>query len=128
MVADEAAALGRIGENVSGPALNGKAPNTVLNQQLVSDLNAGKLPGSSIGGPGTPRGMPSSPNPSATAEDFALKVLGREPTQSELARGLYMNGGNCPGCWSAKAADETYVTYRPAGNVSAGTLQLQALD
>ena len=37
-----------------------------------------------------------------------------------------MNGGNCPGCWSAKAADGTYVTYRPAGNASSGTLDTTA--
>jgi hypothetical protein len=33
VVADEAAALSRIGGNANGPVLNGKAPNTVLLQQ-----------------------------------------------------------------------------------------------
>jgi filamentous hemagglutinin len=125
-VGDEVAALSRIGKNPTAPDLTGKASNTVLNQQLVNDLRAGALPGVPIGGPGTPREMPMSSNPSVTAEDFAMRALGRQPTDAELAKGASMNKGNCPGCWSAQAADGTYVTYRPAGSASADTLATTA--
>jgi hypothetical protein len=82
-VADEIAALNRIGRSANGPTLNGKAPNSVLNQKAISDLAEGKLPGNPIGGVGkpyTPREMPGSLNPSATAEDFASRWFGTTST------------------------------------------------
>lgn len=66
--------------------------------------------------------LPESPNPSATAEDFALRVLGRNPTAEELTRGSRMNKGNCQGCWHAENVDGITVTYRPAGKASKDTL------
>jgi filamentous hemagglutinin len=119
-VTNEVAALERIGQNPVGPVLEGKAPNSVLNQQLINDLNAGKLPGTPIGGPGTPREMPISPNPSATAENFANGFFGG--TKPSNATPI----PNCSGCWYAKASDGTFVTYRPAGQASAGTLPTTA--
>ncbi|WP_343651039.1 hypothetical protein [Herbaspirillum sp.] len=101
-----------------------KAPNAVLNQKAVQDLFDGNLPGTPINAkrPWTPRQMPESPNPSATAEDFALRVLGRNPTAEELTRGSRMNKGNCQGCWHAENVDGITVTYRPAGKASKDTL------
>ncbi|WP_266158480.1 hemagglutinin repeat-containing protein [Dyella silvatica] len=116
-------ALGRIAQNPNGPDLTARAPNTILNKQLVNDLGNGKLPGNPIGGPGTPREMPFSPNPSATAEDFAQGVLGRSPTQDELNIGARMNKGNCIGCWVASPDNgQTFITYRPSGMAGADTL------
>jgi filamentous hemagglutinin family protein len=45
LVANEIAALNRIKANPNGPTLNGKAPNTVLNQQLIRALDLGNFPG-----------------------------------------------------------------------------------
>lgn len=125
-------ALRQIAQNPKGPVLVDRAPNSVLNQQAIKDLEKGTLPGVSVdpktGLPdavqriGVPREMPASANPWATAEDFALRVLGRAPTADELRQGAGMNRGNCPGCWLARPADGTYVTYRPAGNASGNTL------
>ncbi|MGA7440499.1 MAG: hemagglutinin repeat-containing protein, partial [Luteibacter sp.] len=120
---DEINALQRIGASASGRDLTAKPANTVLNEQAARDLVGGKLPGTSIGGAGTPREMPNSLSPSATAEDFATRVLGRQPTADELAKGASMNNGNCPGCWRASAdGGQTWVTYRPAGMASSSTL------
>ena len=126
VVADEAAALGRIGGNANGPVLNGKAPNTVLNQQAVNDLANGLLPGitknPNTGLPdavpriGVPREMPGSPNPSATAEDFANRLFGGTSTPAN-AKPI----PNCNGCWNATNADGVAVTYRPASTASADT-------
>jgi hypothetical protein len=130
-VDEEIAALNRIGNNPDGVALNGKAPNSVLNQQAANDLANGKLPGVSIdprtGLPdsiqraGVPRQMPASSNPSATAEDFAIRALGRSPTAEELVVGAAMNNGNCPGCWNAKTSDGNFVSFRPAGSAGSST-------
>jgi len=130
-VADEAAALGRIGGNANGPVLNGKAPNTVLNQQAVNDLTNGSLPGitknPSTGLPdvvprtGVPREMPASPNPSATAEDFANRLFGGTSTPVN-AKPI----PNCNGCWSATNADGVAVTYRPASTASGRTADTTA--
>jgi hypothetical protein len=118
----ERAALERIKNNPKGQDLSQKPPGTVANQQAVNDLQAGHLPGQPIGGPGTPREMPASSAPSATAEDFAVKALGREPTQTEKAIGSRMNKGDCAGCWVASPDDgKSYITYRPAGKASAET-------
>ncbi|MCA3182177.1 MULTISPECIES: hemagglutinin repeat-containing protein [unclassified Cupriavidus] len=127
LVKAETEALDRIGKAPNGPDLAGKAPNSVLNEQLVRDLDAGKLPGRPIGRPGTPREMPGSSNPSATAEDFAVRVLGRKPTQVELEAGKRMNGGNCNGCWSVTPdGGKTFISYRPAGKASEETLSTTA--
>lgn len=121
---EEIEALRKIAGNPNGADLSNKAPNTVLNQKAVQDIFDGTLPGTPIDPkrPWTPRQMPESSNPSATAEDFALRVLGRNPTAEELARGSAMNKGNCQGCWYAKNADDIIVTYRPAGYASKDTL------
>jgi filamentous hemagglutinin len=100
--------------------LGGKAPNSDLNQQLFNDLYAGKLPGTPIGGLGTPREMPASPNPSATAEDFANRFFGgTKPSDATPIPG-------CDGCWYARSNDGTVVTYRPAGQASEKTLSTTA--
>lgn len=118
----ESAALERIRNNPKGPDLSQRPPGTVANQQAVNDLQAGRLPGQPIGGPGTPREMPASIAPSATAEDFAIKALGRDPTQAERAIGSRMNKGDCAGCWVASPDEgKSYITYRPAGKASAET-------
>jgi hypothetical protein len=94
-----------------------------FNDLTDKDLSAGSLPGNPIGGPGTPREMPSSLSPSATAEDFATRVLGRLPTADELAAGARMNNGNCAGCWNASTdGGQTWVSFRPAGMASSSTL------
>ena len=126
-VADELAALGRIRENPNGLNLAGKTEHSVLNQQMVKDLRAGKIPGKpSDSRPGSPREVAPSLNPNATAEDFAQAVLGRSPTAKEFAEGARMNKGNCPGCWIAQASDKTWVVYRPAGSASSATLPTTA--
>lgn len=123
-VDDEIAALERMGANSSGAALIEKAPNSVLNEYYVRQLDEGNLPGTAIGGLGTPREMPVSPNPSASAEDFALRVLGRSPTAEELAVGASMNHGNCLGCWRASPdGGNTFIVYRSAGGAGADTLR-----
>lgn len=125
-VAAEIDALKKIQGNLNGPDVTGKAPNTVANQQALIDLKNGKLPGNPIGGPGTPREMPESLSPTATAQDFSIKALGRLPTADDYARGAAMNQGNCPGCWRGVAADGTVVIYRPAGVASKDTLPTTA--
>ena len=126
-VADELAALGRIRENPNGLNLAGKTEHSVLNQQMVKDLRAGKIPGKPISTkPNSSREVAPSLNPNATAEDFAQAVLGRSPTAEEFAKGAKMNRGNCPGCWIAQASDKTSVVYRPAGNASSATLRTTA--
>jgi filamentous hemagglutinin len=65
--------------------------------------------------------MPGTLNPNATAEDFATRVLGRQPTVEEIARGsaIKVNGQACSGCWIASPdGGNTYITYRPAGVAS----------
>nr|WP_246408003.1 hypothetical protein [Neisseria musculi] len=89
--------------------------------QLANELKNGKLPGTPIGKLGTPRTMPASINPNATAERFAETFLGRRPTQEELRRGMKMNRGNCAGCWNAQMADGSTIIYRPAGKASRAT-------
>ncbi|MCS4509525.1 DUF6862 domain-containing protein, partial [Xylophilus ampelinus] len=126
VVADEAAALGRIGGKANGPALTGKAPNTVLNQQAVNDLANGSLPGitknpktglpDAVPRTGVPREMPASSNPSATAEDFANRLFGENSTPA-IAKPI----PNCSGCWSATNAEGISVTYRPASTASVDT-------
>ncbi len=119
-------ALSRIKDNPSGPVLTDKAPGSVLNEQYVRQLENGQLPGSASG-VGKPREMPVSRDPTATAEDFALRVLGRSPSAEELARGATMNGGDCPGCWRASGdGGQTWITYRPAGSASEDTLTTTA--
>ncbi|NYH50020.1 UNVERIFIED_ORG: hypothetical protein FHR68_003680 [Xanthomonas campestris] len=91
-------------------------------QEVIQDLNNGAIPGKPIGPIGSPRTMLGTSNPSDVAEDFALTFLKRQPTAQELSIGARMNGGNCDGCWVAKAPDGSYVTYRPAGKASGDTL------
>ncbi|WP_146744641.1 hypothetical protein [Herbaspirillum rubrisubalbicans] len=125
--AEEIEAIRRMAGNPNGADLSKKAPNTVLNQKMINDLNADILPGKPIGGLGTPREMPASPNPSATAEDFATQLLGRSPTEAERKVAVRMNKGNCEGCWVASPDNgKTYITYRPAGKASDGTLPTTA--
>ncbi|WP_260300894.1 hemagglutinin repeat-containing protein [Xanthomonas arboricola] len=91
-------------------------------QEVIQDLNNGAIPGKPIGPIGSPRTMLGTSNPSDVAEDFALTFLKRQPTAQELSIGARMNGGNCDGCWVAKAPDGSYVTYRPAGKASGDTI------
>mgnify|MGYP006916069635 CR=1 FL=1 len=70
--------------------------------------------------------MPGTLNPNATAEDFAVKYLGRKPTSQELAVGSKMNSGNCDGCWRAQTKDGSWVIYRPAGKAGKDTLPTTA--
>jgi hypothetical protein len=137
-VAEEGAALRRIADNKNGLDLADKAPNSVLNQQAIKDLADGKLPGitynSKTGLPdttirsGVPREMPSSPNPNATAEDFALRMLGRQPTRQEVAQGEAMFGGNCPGCWVGRNQDGIAITFRPAGKATRTSNDTASVD
>ncbi|MFY2006014.1 hemagglutinin repeat-containing protein [Achromobacter xylosoxidans] len=114
LVDAETAALDRIARNPKGPDLENKAPNSVVNAQALIDLKAGKLPGTPGKDPGSPRSMPASANPSATAENFAEQIFDGARIDKLLL-------DNCPGCWVAKTADGTSVTYRPAGQASART-------
>jgi hypothetical protein len=95
-------------------------------QEIIQELNAGTIPGKSIGPVGTPRTMAGTSDPSNIAEDFALTFLKRQPSTQELSSGAKINGGNCNGCWIAKAPDGSYVTYRPAGTASGDTLSTTA--
>ncbi len=70
------------------------------------------MPGTPIGGPGTPREMPASPNPSATAENFVSQVFGGSQISKKSIAG-------CVGCWRGQTAEGAWVTYRPAGQASA---------
>jgi filamentous hemagglutinin len=102
------------------PSTTGSRTAYRTNQQFIDDLNAGRLPGNPIGGPGTPREMPASRNPSATAQDFAYQFFGGSaPTNAKPITG-------CDGCWRAQTSDGTWVTYRPAGQASADTLPTTA--
>ncbi len=94
-------------------------------QDAARNIRSGVLPGREIGGPGTPRTMPSTVTPTASAEEFALSILGRGPTPAEIAKGERMFGNNCPGCWIGEASDGTNITYRPAGS-STGSLPTTA--
>ena len=85
-----------------------------------------RLPGNTLSGKlGGPREMNRSPNPSQTAEAFAIRYLGRKPTADELKNGFGMNGGNCVGCWRATTPNGTIV-YRPAGYAGKDTLPTTA--
>ncbi|HFC8539865.1 TPA: adhesin, partial [Neisseria lactamica] len=85
-----------------------------------------RLPGNTLSGKlGAPREMNRSPNPSQTAEAFAIRYLGRQPTADELKKGFGMNGGNCVGCWRATTPNGTIV-YRPAGYAGKDTLPTTA--
>ena len=85
-----------------------------------------RLPGNTLSGKlGDPREMNRSPNPSQTAEAFAIRYLGRKPTADELKKGFGMNGGNCVGCWAAKTP-EGNIVYRPAGYAGKDTLPTTA--
>ncbi|MBR6026681.1 MAG: hypothetical protein IK065_03680, partial [Neisseriaceae bacterium] len=54
--------------------LSKKAPNSVYNQQAVKKLNQGELVGVTKNGKlGSPREMPATRNPNATANDFVQK-------------------------------------------------------
>lgn len=118
-------ALSKISTNI-GTALVGKSPSSALNLQAIENLNSGLLPGSTSGKLGSPREMPTSINPNATAQDFAMQFLGRPPTAAELARGSAMMQGNCAGCWIAINADGAVISFRPAGKASDGTLPTTA--
>lgn len=114
LVEAEKAALERIAQNPKGPDLSKKASNTILNTLAIDGLKAGKLPGTPIGGPGTPREMPASNSPNATAEDFVNKLFRNSPIKKDPISG-------CEGCWRAQTSDKAWVTYRPAGQASSAT-------
>ncbi|WP_206860613.1 hemagglutinin repeat-containing protein [Lysobacter changpingensis] len=97
-------------DSVRGDGLAGRTA-----QEVINDLNAGRLPGKPIGGPGTPREMPATGNPNAVAEEFALGFFGGKMPQK--ARPI----PNKPGAWVAEAPDGTIITYRPAGQASSRT-------
>lgn len=115
----EAEALKRISNNPNGPDLTGRVPGTNFNTVAVRGLDGGVLPGKPIGGPGTPREMPSSPNPTATAENFVLQLFGSTPVSKKPMAG-------CAGCWRAQLPDGGWVTYRPAGQASHQTASTTA--
>lgn len=119
LVDAETAALDRIARNPKGPDHENKAPNSVVNAQALIDLKAGKLPGTPGKDLGSPRSMPASANPNATAENFAEQIFDGARIDKFLL-------DNCPGCWVAKTADGTSVTYRPAGQASARTASTTA--
>ncbi|CUR66303.1 Filamentous hemagglutinin [Achromobacter xylosoxidans] len=114
LVDAETAALDRIARNPKGPDHENKAPNSVVNAQALIDLKAGKLPGTPGKDLGSPRSMPASANPNATAEHFAEQIFDGARIDKLLL-------DDCPGCWRAEAADGTWVTYRPGGQASART-------
>ncbi|MCZ8396222.1 hypothetical protein [Achromobacter ruhlandii] len=115
----ETAALDRIARNPKGPDHENKAPNSAVNAQALIDLKAGKLPGTPGKDLGSPRSMPASANPNATAENFAEQIFDGARIDKLLL-------DDCPGCWVAKTADGTSVTYRPAGQASARTASTTA--
>ncbi|RPD83194.1 hypothetical protein EGK75_13330 [Neisseria weixii] len=116
----------RVGRNVQETRTHRSQTELARVGQLANELKKGKLPGTPIGNPGTPRTMPASQNPNATAEKFALTILGRTPTQAERIEGAKMNNNNCIGCWRARALDGSMVIYRPAGYAGKDTLPTTA--
>ncbi|RUL71901.1 hypothetical protein [Dyella choica] len=105
-------------DNIAGDGLAGRTA-----QDAVGDLKAGKLPGTSIGGPGTPREMPATADPDAAAKEFATELFGgAKPSGDALIQdGMTIAGKRCADCWVGKASDGSYVTYRPAGFASSAT-------
>lgn len=105
---------------LEGPGPNalefsGGPPNVVLNTKAIQDLAVGVLPGKPIGGPGTPREMPTTSDPTRTAEDFATQLFGGGSIDKIPL------GPKCIGCWRAQTSDGAWVTYRPAGQASSHT-------
>ena len=89
--------------------------------QMAWELQKGRLPGTPLGTLGTPRTMPASRNPNASANKFAQTLLGRRPNTHEYQAGAGMNNNDCAGCWRATLPDGSTVVYRLAGKASAAT-------
>ena len=111
----------RVHRNVQGNRAGNSQAQSASIGQMAWELQNGRLPGTPIGQIGTPRTMPSSHNPNASANSFAQTILGRRPTTSEYAAGAKMNRNNCTGCWRATLPDGSTVVYRPAGKASTAT-------
>lgn len=117
MVQTESSPLTGRKPGLEGPGPNaldfsGGAPNVALNTQALRELSVGTLPGRAIGGPGTPREMPVTSDPSATAADFVRQLFAGAPIKKIPL------GATCVGCWRAQTPDGSWVTYRPAGQAS----------
>lgn len=98
----------------SGPnalGFSGGPPNVVPNTKAIQDLAVGVFPGKPIGGPG----MPTTSDPTRTAEDFATQLFGGGSIDKISL------GPKCIGCWRAQTSDGAWVTYRPAGQASSHT-------
>ena len=111
----------RVYRNIQGNRAGNSQAQSASIGQMAWELQNGRLPGTPIGQIGTPRTMPSSHNPNASANSFAQTILGRRPTTSEYAAGAKMNRNNCTGCWRATLPDGSTVVYRPAGKASTAT-------
>ena len=71
-------------------------------------IQSSDLPGTPIGGLGTPRQMPLSSNPNIAAENYAKNYFGG----AKPSNAIDMGGGS----WRAQTSDGMWVTYRPMGN------------
>lgn len=59
--------------------------------------------------------MPTTPDPTRTAEDLATQLFGGGSIDKIPL------GPKCIGCWRAQTSDGAWVTYRPAGQASSHT-------
>ena len=86
------------------------------NIRAVNEINRGNLPENPV------TEISRSINSRNTAKDFAIRLLGREPTMEEWMRGnkIKINGKICYNCWIASEKGRT-VTYRPSGWASGRT-------
>ncbi|WP_241093103.1 hemagglutinin repeat-containing protein [Xanthomonas bonasiae] len=95
-------------------AINGDGLSRRTARDVISEINSGNLPGTPIGGTGSPREMLPTSNPSAAAEGFAMEFFGgKVPSDAILMK---------DGAWRAQIpGGDTWVTYRPAGVASGKT-------
>ena len=86
------------------------------NIRAVNEINRGNLPENPV------TEISRSINSRNAAKDFAIRLLGREPTMEEWMRGnkIKINGKICYNCWIASEKGRT-VTYRPSGWASGRT-------
>ncbi|WP_255423937.1 hemagglutinin repeat-containing protein [Xanthomonas sp. SI] len=95
-------------------AINGDGLSSRTARDVINEIDSGNLPGTPIGGIGTPREMRPTSNPSAAAEGFAMEFFGGKIPDDAI---LMKNGA-----WRAKIpgepGEDTWVTYRPANVAS----------
>ena len=86
------------------------------NIKAVNQINNGEIPENPV------TEISRSINSRNAAKDFAIRLLGREPTMEEWMRGnkIKINGKICYNCWIASEKGRT-VTYRPSGWASGRT-------